>query len=141
MGKYGAIKNGKAERLYIIWRGMKRRCLSPKEPAFQDYGARGIGLDSVWAENYLEFKSWALKNGYKKDLTIDRKNNNGSYTPENCTWSDRKHQARNRRSSRLLTAFGKTQTIAEWSEQTGLSQPRIVSRLNKLNWDAEKAVS
>lgn len=85
---------GKGTRLYKIWKGMKARCLNPKEPAFFYYGGQGISICKKW-HNYIPFKDWALTHGYSNTLTIDRKNYNGNYTPRNCRWATRKQQSQN----------------------------------------------
>lgn len=72
-------------RLYYIYEGMKDRCNNPKRASFKWYGGKGINICEEW-NNYLTFKKWALSNGYSKDLTIDRKNSDEGYAPENCQW-------------------------------------------------------
>ena len=73
-------------RLYRIWAGMKYRCLTPGSKLYKYYGGRGIKICEEWKNNYLTFKKWALANGYKDNLTIDKINNNGNYEPKNCQW-------------------------------------------------------
>lgn len=83
-------------RLYKIWAGMKQRINNNKRECFKDYGGRGISYCEEW-ELFENFKSWALSNGYKDNLTIDRINNNGNYEPSNCRWTTRTIQNRNTR--------------------------------------------
>ncbi len=89
-------------RLYRIWRGMKKRCLLPTDPAFSGYGARGISIYPPWME-FESFYSWAVTHGYAPHLTIERKNNDGNYEPGNCTWIPLSEQAKNRRQPRRKT--------------------------------------
>jgi len=85
-------------KLYIVWHDMLTRCTSSKSSSFKNYGGRGIFVCNEWG-NYLVFKDWALKNGYRKDLQIDRIDNDGNYTPENCRFVTRSFNHTNRRKS------------------------------------------
>lgn len=84
-------------RLYNIWRGMKKRCYISHHPAFKNYGGRGITICDEWSESYESFHSWAMENGYRDDLSIDRIDVDGNYEPSNCRWATMKEQASNKR--------------------------------------------
>lgn len=87
-------------RLWICWQNMKQRCYNRNQKSFQYYGGKGIRVCEEW-QSYVGFKKWAMANGYKFGLTIERKNSDAHYDPSNCEWitqsenSRRAHLAKN----------------------------------------------
>lgn len=87
-------------RLYKIWKGIKQRCLNSKCNIYKNYGGRGITICEEWLE-FTPFRDWALNNGYAKNLTIDRKDNDGNYEPNNCQWEIFLNNRRKQRRTKL----------------------------------------
>lgn len=109
---HGDSKRGGRTRLYSIWVGMLQRTENPKCRAFKRYGGRGITVCCEW-HSYQVFKQWAMANGYKVTLTIERHNNNRGYCPSNCSWATVSEQNANRRctnSTGHLGIYQHTQT-------------------------------
>lgn len=84
------------ERIKNIHHAMKQRCYYAKHEAYKRYGGRGISVCDEW-KSIKAFRDWAVKNGYRDDLTLDRINNDGNYEPSNCRWVTPRAQAANRR--------------------------------------------
>lgn len=129
----------KNKRIRRIYSNMKSRCYNPKTNRYYIYGARGIQVCEEWLKNYKSFETWALANGYQDNLTIDRINNNGNYEPSNCRWVDYQTQQKNKNNNRLITINGTTKIITEWCEFYNIPYYIVNNRINKYNWDIEKA--
>lgn len=125
------------DRLHNIWGHMLHRCNNKN---MANYGGRGISVCREWAESFEVFRDWALANGYRDDLTIDRIDNDGNYCPENCRWATMRTQANNTRRNHNLTAFGETKTVTEWSRVYGVKYNTILNRLYK-GWSVEAAIT
>lgn len=103
-------------RLMKIFYNMKTRCNNSKDRRFKDYGGRGIKLCKEWENNFLNFYNWAVNNGYKDGLTIDRIDNNSNYSPQNCRWITLEEQSNNKRNSIFLTINDITKTLKQWTK-------------------------
>lgn len=126
-------------RLYDVHRQMLQRCENPKCKDFKNYGARGISVCDDW-KNPVVFFQWAYSSGYSQGVTIERKNVDGNYSPENCTWIPNEQQSHNTRRNVFLTVGGVTHHIAEWARINGLRWPTVSSRIRS-GWPIERAVS
>jgi len=87
--RHGDSRRKERTGLYNSWEHIKQRCYNPNDDYYKRYGGRGIQVHEGWKNNYLAFKKWALANGYKNGLTIDRIDNDGNYEPSNCQWLSR----------------------------------------------------
>lgn len=131
---------GGANRLYRIWSLMKDRCLNKKSRAWKWYGGKGVSIFQDWLD-YNNFKEWAISNGYNEKLTIDRIDSNGNYEPANCRWVTMHQQQLNKTSSRYVTYNGRSISILELSDITGIKSKLLYQRIITKGWDVEKAVS
>lgn len=130
---------GTGTRLYGIWQGMLNRCRNPKVERYNHYGGKGVVVCDEW-KDFSTFRGWAISNGYKDTLSIDRVDANGDYCPSNCRWADDKAQANNKTSNHIIEVNGESHNISEWSAITGINKGTIQSRLRR-GWPPERAVS
>ena len=131
--------SGQQSRLYGIWCDMRKRCYNSDGKYFHRYGGRGISVCDEWL-TFPPFYQWAMDNGYRDYLTLDRKENDGNYCPENCRWVTIKVQQNNRSDNHFITFNNCTMTMTEWSEAKGLKVGTLGFRLRK-GWTVEKALT
>lgn len=124
-------------RINNIWFNIKQRCYNPKNPNYKYYGKKNISLCPEW-QNFKNFYTWAMNNGYKDNLTIDRIDNNGNYEPSNCRWVDLKVQENNRSNNRLIQYQNQIHTLAEWARITNIKYTTLKRRID-CGWALEKA--
>lgn len=120
-------------KLYITWSNMKNRCYNPNNKRYNRYGERGIIVCEEWLNDFEAFAKWAQSNGYSKNLTVDRIDNDGNYEASNCRWVDATQQANNRSNTIYIELNGRRQTIKKWSKELGLSINTIRDRMKKTN--------
>ena len=131
--------HGKSKsRLFSIWQAMLKRCYRNNNKDYKRYGGRGITVCEEWLK-FEPFNDWAVANGYKEGLTIDRIDTNGNYEPSNCRWATIKEQCNNRTNNSFITYNGKTQTITQWADELGINYRTLVGRVKRLHWSVEKA--
>jgi hypothetical protein len=142
-----ATKHGlKYHRLYQIYLDMMNRCYNPKVNGFKYYGARGIKVCDAWRQDRTIFFSWALV-GWRRGLTLDRRENDGNYSPENCHWVTTRRNNRNRRSIKLNLAdaaaikdlFGIGVGLSFLAALYGIKYHTVYAVAHGTNWpDAEQ---
>lgn len=124
-------------KTYGSWSTMKSRCTNPNFPKYESYGARGIKICDKW----MTFEGFLEDMGERPlGMTIDRLDVNGDYCKENCRWATNSQQARNKTNTRYITAFGRTQCLMDWSDETGLDHRTIGTRLSR-GWTTEEALT
>ena len=125
-------------RLYNIWHCMKQRCYNPKSAGYKIYGKKGIKVCDSWKNNFFCFAIWAVLNGYKEDLSIDRINTLGNYEPSNCRWADVFTQANNRTTNKDI---GISMTMAELARKNGIKYSTLKHRIERCGMTAEEAIT
>ena len=125
-----------AKREYFIWWNMKSRCENPDDPGFKNYGNRGIVVCERWQslDNFISDMGRCPPRH-----TIERKNVNGDYSPENCRWATQQEQQRNKRNTRLITYRGQTKSLGQWAEELKIKHNVLWNRLFLYHWPVEHA--
>ncbi len=134
-----AIHNRTSRLEYASWRSMRARCEKPSDVAYARYGGRGIRVCARWSTFALFYADMGPRPSSRH--TLDRVDTNGDYEPGNCRWATRTEQADNKRNSHMVTAFGETKTMSRWAHQFGLSPGTLDSRITRLGWSAERAMT
>lgn len=139
--KYKSTHGMRYTRLYKEWRSMINRCTATRWRDYDNYGGRGITVCDEWMSSFEAFRDWALENGYRDDLTLDRREVNGDYCPDNCRWITMAAQANNKRTSLYLEFNGERKTAKEWADELGLNYSTLYSRITTKGWSVEKALT
>lgn len=120
--------------------GLRARCYNPKDNNYKNYGARGITVCDAWLDDCNTFYEWSKSNGYADNLTLDRIDNNGPYSPDNCRWTTNLEQQSNKRNNHRITFRGETKHISEWCRILGISKSVLLGRLRS-GWSEERALT
>src|SRR6266446_624049 len=136
----GRKNNGRTKtREYKVWLGMKARCYYKSNAAFCNYGLRGITLCDRWKHGFAAFLAdMGPRPG--PQYTIERKDNNGPYAPDNCIWIPKGDQQKNTRRNHLITYNGETKPKSIWAEEYGLKYFTLNFRLRE-GWSIERALT
>lgn len=130
--------NPSETKLYKVWTSMKQRCLNPKDKAYKNYGGRGIKVCDRWVSSFSNFIA-DMGDKPNTKATLERVDNNGDYTPNNCIWCDRHTQCNNLRKNVWLVFQGQRKTIAQWSRCVGICRVSIRQRLLR-GWSIRDAL-
>lgn len=123
-------RNGKRLKLYDVHQAMKQRCLNKKQKFYHRYGGRGIKICDEWLD-YKNFKQWALKNGYKDNLDLDRIDNDGNYEPSNCRWVAHKDNCNNRENTIKVELEENFYTLTQLANKYDLPRSVVSSRYTR----------
>lgn len=123
---------------YWTWAGMLARCNNKNAENYKWYGGRGIKVCARWRS----FKNFISDMGEPpRGKTLDRIRADGDYKPSNCRWSDKKTQVRNTIRSKRFNLNGETRALTEWCEIYKIKSTAVSSRVNKMGWDLERALT
>lgn len=126
---------------FTIWQGILARCYNEKSPAYKWYGERGIKVCERWLGR-RGFANFLEDMGKRPEgMTLDRKDNDGDYTPENCRWATWKEQQNNRRGNHWIEYDGERRTLTQWAEFLGISVFTLSMRLNTYGWSIKKTLT
>lgn len=118
-------------KIYKVYAGIKSRCYNENNQDYSCYGGRGIKICNEWLSDFMNFYNWAMSNGYRENLTIERIDVNGNYEPKNCRWATRIEQSNNTRRNRFVIYNNEKHTIAEWSRILGIDYRKLENRIRK----------
>lgn len=117
----------KNPRIMKIYYGILARCFNENDSAYCFYGAKGISVFQDWLDNPTHFEDWALANGYEDNLTIDRKNENKDYSPDNCRWITMEENSRWKSTTNRIDVDGEIKTGRQWATEFGFS-PNLINK-------------
>lgn len=133
------MRDKERHRLYHVWHEMRDRCGAPSHPQFANYGGRGIAVCERWAsfDNFLADMGPRPSRAH----SVDRTDNDGPYSPENCRWATRTQQNSNRRNCIFVEVAGELVTLKEACRRLGLTYRPIGKRIKNLGWPVSLALS
>jgi len=123
--------------LHVLWKKIRARCYNQNDPAYSNYGGRGIKL----CERWQSFENFYHDMGVRPSgMSIERIDNNGDYCPSNCKWATATEQGNNKRNNIWITALGSCMTVSQWAEKVGVKRGTLARRFY-LGWDHPRIVN
>jgi hypothetical protein len=132
---HGAARRTHRTPEYRSWRHMRSRCTNPRDPKYRLYGARGITVTAAW-NTFAQFLA-DMGQRPSPHHTIERRNNDGPYSPDNCRWATPAEQSRNTRQNVFLTWNDETHCLTDWAHIIGINETALRRRLR--HWPYDKA--
>lgn len=139
-GKSSSKHNMVNSRLYTIWSGMKQRCYNKKKNNYMYYGDKGITVCKEWKDDFINFYNWAITNGYKDTLTIDRIDLKGDYEPKNCRWATIKEQNNNTSKNHWIEYNEERLTMSQFSEKYKIPYQVLKNRI-RYKWSIDRIIN
>lgn len=135
------MTNSSTERTRNSYKAMHARCSNPNNPSYKYYGAKGVRVCKQWARPH-GFVQFCADMGLRpEDTTLDRKDSEGDYTPDNCRWATATEQAENKSNVTLYEHKGRKQSLTAWSGETGIPVSTLRDRLFYFKWSFQRAIS
>ncbi len=119
---------------------MKARCYNQNQNSYPIYGGKGITVCKEWLDDFNNFFQWAMQNGYADGLTIERKDGNKGYCPENCEWIPKEKQSSNLCTNIVVEHNGERRTLADWARIYGVSYKKFCRVFRDRGLSFEKAI-
>ena len=137
--EHGHAFRGVRPNIYRRWQHMIQRCHNPNDKDYPNYGAKGITVCQRWRDSFPLFLA-DMGTPAGKAWTLDRIDNEGGYSPQNCRWATAKQQCNNRRNTRYLTIRGVTRPLSEWCALVGIGSKTVLFRLKHRGMTDEEAI-
>ena len=129
------------KKIHLAYKNMIDRCYNQNNASYKHYGGRGISVCKEWRSSRDAFVKWATSSGHAINLSLDRIDTDGDYSPNNCRWATIKEQLLNQRRNKLIAYNGQTKPMSLWAEETGINYSTLVKRINVYGMTVDRALS
>jgi len=142
-GEHRRVHGGTGTVEYTTWKRLRSRCNNPKSPDWNNYGGRGIRVCAEWDAIETGFSKFLLDMGPRPGdyYSVERKDNDGPYSAENCVWATNYEQSRNRRTNHMFTWEGETLCLKDWANRFNIKYDKLRRRLLKYGWPFYRAIT